>query len=71
MSTALSGLYAPTITPKDEKVSINVRVPKKLREDFANLCKGRNVDVSTVITRFIESELGSLSIPEAKALGTS
>lgn len=38
-------------------VNVAFKLPKALKEEFTALCKSRNVEVSLVLRRFVESQV--------------
>ena len=54
-------LYATEESAHDKMATLNVRVPTKLRDDFAALCKSKNIEMSKVIRRFLEGEIAKIN----------
>lgn len=57
MATEQIDLYAPDSKESTEVSSLNVRLPKKLHDDFTAMCKSRGVQPSKVVRRFLEREV--------------
>lgn len=56
-------LYAPATKAEKEMAVLSVRVPRQLRDQFSELCKSRGIEVTTVIKRFLESEISKQAVP--------
>lgn len=57
MATEQIDLYAPESKDTSDVVSFNVRMPRKLRDEFTAMCESRGIEASKVIRRFLEREL--------------
>lgn len=55
-------LYANEVENNAFMVTMAVRIPRDMREDFTKLCHSRNIDVTKVIRRFIQRELHNASL---------
>jgi hypothetical protein len=53
----MSNIFEPVVATKSEPVNLNVRLPKSVRDDFANLCTSKGLSISEVIRRMMVREL--------------
>jgi hypothetical protein len=60
MTTLNADLYASEKETSDT-VTMAVRMPRELRDDFAALCASRNIEMAVVIRRFLEREVSNNS----------